>query len=133
MPKMHRAHASQCSPGWRPAPPLMRRWGRPCLQYLAHETTCKWFEPHYGEMILRAGGLENGYIGDGDVACRKYTMHTHHKTQVRAPGRSAMELLLLPFWCWEIGGGPCMARLALPAQWEGEELTHTGQETFNSH
>ena len=31
-----------------------------------------------------AGSWENGYIGDGQAANRKYTAHTRHRTRVRA-------------------------------------------------
>ena len=33
---------------------------------------------------LGAGGSDNGYTGDGDVAYRKYTTHTCHRSWVRA-------------------------------------------------
>ena len=60
--------------------------GAGCAFGIRHmKQTRKRFEPQYGEVILRAGGSENGYTGDGDVAYRKHTRHTHHRTRIRAP------------------------------------------------
>ena len=71
IPEMHRAHASQCSPGWRPGPGW-RRVGAGSAFGIQHmKQTGKWFEPQYGGMVLRAGGSENGYTGEGDVAYPK--------------------------------------------------------------
>ena len=76
IPEMHRAHAPRCSPGWRLGPPPVEAMG-PALSSGERSSSPR-------EMIMQGGGSENGYTGDGDVAYRKCTTHTRHRTRVPA-------------------------------------------------
>ena len=84
---MHRAHASQCSSGWRPGPaePPVEAMGLalPPGFGLRYEPTDS-SNPGEVNSETGAGGWENSYIGDGQAANRKCTAHTRYRTRVRA-------------------------------------------------
>ena len=85
---MHRAHASQCSRGWRPGPaePPVEAMGPalpPGFGSSRYEPTDS-SNPGEVNRETGAGGWENGYIGEGQAAYRKCTAHTRHRTRARA-------------------------------------------------
>ena len=109
IPKTHAANTPRCSRVWRPGPPSMERYAGPAFSLRQVITTGRRIETPGGggggKKAVGAGGTENGYNSDGNVAYQTRIAQTHHGSRVRTMvGLPQSRWFYLFLWCKAVLG-----------------------------